>query len=135
MRIADCPAKTYLDGLQRDFTQGSKQMPDDFLEALKDDQQIMIDAPSTVATNVADVNGAPHVFLANFGGLIPSKVAIPTPAPGIKIAVPATMGNTLVYLPFLGEPQKLRGVQKASQTEFSLPPVERGAVVWIQTEK
>lgn len=135
MRIADCPAKAYLDGLQRDFTQGSKDIPVDFLEALKNDQQIMIDAPSTVATNVANVNGAPHVFLANFGGLIPSKVAIPTPVSGIKITVPATMGNTLVYLPFLGEPQTLHGLKKASQTEFTLPPVERGAVVWIQAEK
>jgi hypothetical protein len=135
MRIADCPAKAYLDGLQRDFTQGSKDIPVDFLEALKNDQQIMIDAPSTVATNVANVSGAPHVFLANFGGLIPSKVAIPTPVSGIKITVPATMGNTLVYLPFLGEPQTLHGLKKASQTEFTLPPVERGAVVWIQAEK
>jgi hypothetical protein len=41
------------------------------------------------------------------------------------------MGNSSTYLPFLGEAQGLRGQKKGTVVEFSLPAVERGAVVWI----
>jgi hypothetical protein len=135
LRIADCPGKAYLAGLQRDFAQGAKDMPSTFLDALKQDGEIVIDAPSTVATNIGKVDGMPHVFLANFTGLVPGKVATPTLVSGIKITAPATLGSALVYLPFLGVPQTLHGTKKGTETEFILPPVERGAVLWIGTEK
>ena len=77
------------------------------------------------------VDGAPHVFLANFGGLLPSKVAVPTRQEGIQVQMPARVGDSLMFLPFLGEAQVLRGVKKGDQVEFTLPGVERGAVVWV----
>jgi hypothetical protein len=49
---------------------------------------------------------------------------------GIRIRVPASDGATLAYLPFLGQTQMLHGTPKGGQIEFTLPPVERGAVVW-----
>jgi hypothetical protein len=37
----------------------------------------------------------------------------------------------LTYLPFLGKQQLLSGEKKEDQLEFVLPPLERGAVVWV----
>jgi hypothetical protein len=44
--------------------------------------------------------------------------------------MPASAGATLAYLPFLGETQMLHGTPKGGQIEFTLPPVERGAIAW-----
>ena len=134
-RIADCPARAYLAGLQRDFAQGSKQIPTSFLQAIKQDEEIVIDAPATIATNIGRVNGKPHVFFANFGGLVPGKIATPTKAQGVTVSFPSVEGDSLIYLPFLGDAQTLRGVKKGNRTEFLLPPVERGAVVWMPGQK
>ena len=46
---------------------------------MKGDEEIKWNAPTTVAANFALVNGAPHVYLANFGGLVPGKVVVPAP--------------------------------------------------------
>jgi hypothetical protein len=83
-----------------------------------------------VAVNFGRVGGTPHVFLANFGGLVPGKVAVPSREEKIRIRVPATFGESLMYLPFLGETQVVPGAKQGDRVEFTLPPVERGAVVW-----
>ena len=79
------------------------------------------------------VSGKPHVYLANFGGLVPGKIAVPTPVTGIHVRVPTAMGDSLTYLPFLGAEQVLQGVKRGDLMEFTLPPLERGAVVWVTT--
>ncbi len=93
--------------------------------------EIEIEAPATVATNFARVDGTPHAYLANFGGLVPSKVAVPSPVSGIRVKIPAEMGESLAYLPFLGEKQVLRGTRHGDQVEFTLPTMERGAAIWV----
>ena len=47
------------------------------------------------------------------------------------ILSPAALGDTLTFLPFLGETQLVKGEKKGGQMEFVLPAVERGAVVWF----
>ena len=131
VRMPDCPGKSYLAGLQHDFLQGSREVPETLVSALKPEQNIVVDAPTTVATNFARVDGIPHIFLANFAGLVPGKTATPAPASGIKISAPAADGAVLVYLPFLGERQIVHGTKQGDRMEFVLPPVERGAVAWI----
>jgi hypothetical protein len=131
VRMASCPAKSYFAELQRDFAGGIGKMPKEFLQAIQSESEIVVEAPATVAANFGRVNGAPHIFLANFGGLIPGKVAVPSPAEGIRIGIPAAMGDMLGYLPFLGESQILHGVKQENRIEFTLPPVQRGAVVWV----
>jgi hypothetical protein len=135
IRMADCPAKAYLAGLRRDFAQGSQQARESFLRAFKQKQEVLVDAPSTIATNFALVNGTPHIFLANFAGLMPGKSATPVPASGIKISVLAADEDSLVYLPFLGKLQTLHGVKNRDRMDFHLPPVARGAIVWVQRRK
>ena len=84
-----------------------------------------------MAANFAMVNGVPHIHLANFGGLVPGKVEVPAPVQSIHVKVPAAMGNSLSYLPFLGETQVVHGEKRGDLIEFTLPPLERGAVVLV----
>ena len=135
VRMAACPAKSYFAELQRDFAGGSRKIPKEFLQAIQSKSEIVVEAPASVAANLGRVNGAPHIFLANFGGLVPRKVAIPSPAAGIRVGIPAAMGDTLAFLPFLGETQILHGVKQEDRMEFTLPAVQRGAVVWVAGKK
>lgn len=105
------------------------------MKALGSNDGIQVDAPPTVAANFAVVNGTPHVYLANFGGLVPGKIAVPTPVNDIQLKAPAAMGDSLSYLPFLGEMRIVHGVKRGELIEFTLPPLERGAVVSFGPEK
>ncbi len=78
--------------------------------------------------NFATVNGLSHGYLANFGGLVPGRVVVPALV-NIQVRVSVTMGDSLSYLPFLGESQTVRGAKHGEMIEFTLPPLERGAVV------
>jgi len=125
------PARAYYQALEQDFLAASSKPPSDLLHAISVKREVEVDAPPTVAANFGMVNGKPHLFLANFGGLIPSKVGVPAPANGIRVQMALASGKTLTFLPFLGEPQVLHGETKGDRVEFALPPVERGAIVWV----
>ena len=129
------PGGAYFKAVEADFAVGSAHPPQELLNALKGNGDIKLNAPTTVAANFAVVNGSPHVYLVNFGGLVPGKVVIPAPANNIKLNVPAAMGDSLSFLPFLGEAQVVHGVKRGDKLEFTLPPLERGAVVSFGTEK
>jgi hypothetical protein len=123
----------YFEALQRDFA--SATPPRDFLTAATVTAEITIDAPPTVATNFGLVNGQAHIFFANFGGLEPNKTAVPTPARAVRVTMPPTAGKIVTFLPFLGDAQPVRGEVRGERVEFVLPPIERGAVVWIGGSK
>jgi hypothetical protein len=124
----DDPAGQYFNALESNFAAGSANPPKELLNALGNSNEIQVDAPPTVAANFAMVNGTPHMYLANFGGLVPDKVVVPAPV-NIQVKVPAAMGDSLSYLPFLGETHTVRGVKRGEMIGFTLPPLERGAVV------
>ena len=129
------PAHEYFNALESGFAAGSANPPAELLNALGKNDGIQVDAPPTVAANFATVNGAPHIYLSNFGGLVPGKVVVPTPATGIHVKVPAVMGDSLSLLPFLGETQVVHGVKNGGVVEFTLPPLERGAVISVTGKK
>ena len=128
--VAD-PAKAYYGVAQTDIADAARDTPEKLLKAMMIKNEIEIEAPATVATNFARVDGTPHAYLANFAGLVPSQVAVPSPVSGIRVKIPAEMGASLAYLPFLGEKQVLRGTRHGDQVEFTLPTMERGAVIWV----
>ena len=130
--IASDPGREYFAELEKDFSAAWQKVPITFLDAVLVRSDLQVEAPPTIAVNIAEVDGVPHAFLANFGGLVPSKVAQPTPAAGIHVRVPAAMGNSLVFLPFLGEERSVNGTQRGDEIDFVLPTVERGAVIWVQ---
>jgi hypothetical protein len=129
--LEDCPASLYLGKLEKNFIGGSQERPVEFLKVVGVKSEIAIEAPPTVAVNFGQVNGAPHLFLVNFTGLVPGKIATPTDVSGVKVNIPGSVGNSLAYLPFLGEVQILHGTKHGDIMQFELPPIERGAVAWV----
>jgi hypothetical protein len=107
-------------------------LPSELLRALSSNQEIELDALPTIVAHFVMVEGAAHVFIANFSGLGPGANGAPRPVPGIRTRIPAGSGTKLVYLPFLGEQRVLEGTKEGDHLEFTLPPAERGAAVWIQ---
>src|SRR5262249_19655299 len=129
-RFKECPGRAYFEALEKDFPSAIQKPPTEFLAALDVKSKFEIDAPATVAANISQADGTPHVNIANFIGIVPGKIAAQTPVSGIKVRMPPSAGATLAYLPFLGQTQMLHGTPKGGQIEFTLPPVERGAIVW-----
>jgi len=134
-RFDRSPAKSYFEELVKDFAKGSQTNPEDFLAAVDAKADISIEAAPTVVANIASVNGVPHIFLANFTGLVPHKDAVPTPQTSMRISTAAAKGSTLRVLPFLGDLQTVQGQRIADRIVFLLPALERGAVAWIENEK
>jgi len=131
-RFADCPGRAYLSALTENFAEATKHDPADFLASLARSSKLSIEGSAFLATNIGEVDGKPHVFIANFAGLVPRKVGVPTPELGVRIAIPATRKSTLRFLPFLGEVQTLSGTRDGDTLVFTLPKIERGAVAWIE---
>ena len=131
-RFPDCPGKAYLAALERDFGKGLEENPGEFLAALGASGELLVEASPLVAANIGAVGGKPHIFLANFAGLVPHRVAVPAAQTGVRISVPAKRKCTVRFLPFLGEAQSLSGQAAGDRLVFVLPPVERGAAVWIE---
>ncbi len=129
--VANDPGSRYLGKLEKNFTDGLQEMPKEFITALGLKSEIEIEAPRTVAVNFGRVSGAPHMFFANFTGLVPHKVANPTAVTGAKVSIPGSMGSSLAFLPFQGQTQILHGTKDGDRMEFELPPIERGAVAWV----
>jgi hypothetical protein len=130
-RFPECPGKTYVASIEKDFDHSSPSMQQAFLDSLPPNEGIEISASPQVATSIALVNGQTHVFMANFAGLVAGKNPVQTPQ-AVTITAPAASGNSAYFLPFLGETQKLDGVVKNGKIVFSLPPVSKGAVFWLQ---
>lgn len=134
-RFKDCPGKAYFDGLQKDFAAGSQATPAEFLASVDTRGEIRVEAPPTVVAHIASVNGAPHIFLANFGGLVPRKIAVPTPETNVRISIPDGKARLLHVLPFLGEDRTVQGERHEGRIVFVLPALERGAVAWFEDAK
>lgn len=132
VRFPDCPGKGYFVALEKDFAKGVAENPTEFLAALGVSKELLVEASPLVAANISAVDGKPHIFLANFAGLVPHRVAVPSPQTDVRISVPVERNCTLRFLPFLGEPQGLSGQRVGARLVFTLPPVERGAAVWIE---
>ncbi len=133
--LSSDPAQEYYQALVSGFATGSANPSKELLNMVGGEDDIQLDAPTTVAANFAMSSGTLHVYLANFGGLVPSKIAVPTPVTDIHMRIPAAMGDSLTYLPFLGDAQVLHGVKHGESVDFVLPLLERGAVVWSMMQQ
>jgi hypothetical protein len=132
VRFRECPAKSYFEHAQKDFAAASQIAPREFLASLDTKPQLTVEAPPTVATNIAVVNGKPTIFVANFTGLVPHKIAVPTPLTAVRISMPVADHRILHVLPFLGETQTVPGQRIGDRLVFKLPALERGAVAWFE---
>ena len=127
----DCPGKAYVASLEAGFDEATPKTQTAFLASLPASADIEISASPKVATSIARVNGKTHVFLANFAGLVGGKNPIQTPQT-VTITVPDGSGHSAYFLPFLGDTQKLEGTPNQGKVNFTLPPISKGAVFWLQ---
>ncbi len=132
-RFPECPGKAYVASLEKDFDHSTPQMQEAFLDSLPANTGIEISASPEVATSIARVNGQTHVFMANFAGLVAGKNPVQTPQT-VTITAPGGSGTSAYFLPFLGETQTLDGVSKQGKVSFTLPPIAKGAVFWLQAD-
>jgi hypothetical protein len=132
IRFSESPGKNHLDALEKDFAEGSKDVPAQFLASLEPSKDIVVTASPFVASNTAMVNGQIHVFLANFAGIVPHHNVKPLPEASGRIAVRSPRNSVLHFLPFLGEEQIVTATRDGDMQVFALPPFERAAVAWIE---
>jgi hypothetical protein len=126
----DCPCRRYAKSLDANLEKADPQLAKEFLDALRHQGEIQITASPRVATSIANVDGKPHIFLANFDGLRSSKTVVPTPQRGIILRL--RVRATVRWLPFLGNVQEIRGTREATGYVYQLPEVGRGGVAWIE---
>jgi len=127
--LADNPCRRYVESLDDNLEKANPSREAEFLSQLHHTSQIEIEAPPQVATSIAMVDGKLHVFLANFNGLRGGVNPIPTPVANVTLR---TQGTQAFFLPFMGQARALSGEKQGDKTVFRLPPLERGAVVWVE---
>ena len=94
---------------------------------------IQITAEPGLATQIAKVAGKPHIFFANYTGLIPEQQANQLPQQGVEVLFRnATAHDIIKFLPYLGAELTLESTSDAAGVHTTLPAIKRGAVVWLE---
>ena len=124
------PEAEYYAKLQKNFDSAAPSDEKQLLDGLRSAQKIQIVAGTSVATSIAEVDGKPHVFLANFTGLRGNANPVQTPQTGVEVRVEGASQGHGFFLPFLGQVSPIDGVAEGGRLTFRLPPIQRGAVFW-----
>ena len=93
---------------------------------------VEVEASPFVVAQIARVDGRVSVFLANFKGLRSKEVAQQTPEQNVTVTFSAGGPGTIAFLPFLGQVQKVPGAFKDGKLTGKLPPIDKGAAVWLE---
>jgi len=117
---------------QAEFNKLRKAFVAEILEVSGFQPAVQIGASPFVSVQTASVGGKISVFLANFRGLKSKENAQQTPAENVTIAFSAGGPGTIAVLPFLGQLQKVQGIFSGGKLTCKLPPIEKGAVVWVE---
>jgi hypothetical protein len=142
----NCPGRAYYAQLAKEFNQQAtagaweqaefnklrKAFVAEILEVSGFRAAVQIDASPFLSTQIASVDGKISVFLANFKGLKSKEIAQQTPEENVTIAFSASGPGTIAVLPFLGQLQKVPGTFSGGKLTCKLPPVDKGAVVWVE---
>jgi hypothetical protein len=126
-----CPGNHYYAALQKDIDGANPEQEHEFLEKLIYETPVQVIASPMIATSIAQVNGKPHVFLANFTGLQSRVNPVQKPQTGIQVTVSGTNGHGF-FLPFPGDVQPLNGTAGEGKISYKLPAIEKGAVFWYE---
>ena len=116
--------------MSKDFAATTPDMEQAFLEKLQPSSSIQVFASPAVATSIAQVEGAPHVFFASFAGLRGGVNPVQTPQKDVRVEVAGSSNAQGYFLPFMGEVSKVDGVAGNGKVTFTLPAIEKGAVFW-----
>jgi hypothetical protein len=130
VRFSKCPGAEYFAALNKDFAATSPDQEKVFLEKLQPSSSLRVLASAAIATSIAQVEGTPHVFFANFAGLRGGVNPLQTPQTNVRVEITGTSQARGYFLPFLGEVSKVDGVAANGEVTFTLPAIEKGAVFW-----
>ena len=130
VRFSNRPGAEYYEALSKDFSATSPDKEQALLDKLQPSSSIRVFASAAIATSIAEVEGAPHVFFANFAGLQGGVNPIQTPQKDVRIEVNGISKAQGYFLPFLGAVSKVNGVAENGKVTFTLPVIEKGAVFW-----
>jgi len=130
VRLSNRPGAEYYEALSKDFRATSPDKEQALLDKLQPSSSIRVFASPAIATSIAEVEGAPHVFFANFAGLQGGVNPVQTPQKDVRIEVNGISKAQGYFLPFLGEVSKVNGVAENGKVTFTLPVIEKGAVFW-----
>jgi hypothetical protein len=139
-----CPAKAYYSEVEKQFNEYALQgdyksanfenlrqrLSSEILRLSNSQPVVEIDASPFISTQIAEVNGKVHVFMANFRGLKSNEVPEQVPERNIKIVFWGRRNSKLSVLPFLGKVQELHGEWNAGKTTFVIPELTKGMVAW-----
>jgi hypothetical protein len=132
VRFGKCPGQDYYAALEKDVAGSNPDLEREFLESLKSDAAVRVVGSSMIATSIAKVEGKTHVFFANFAGLEGKVNPVQTPQTGVEVTVAGSSMGHGMFLPFMGEAQQLNGIAGAGGVSYKLPPIEKGAVFWVE---
>jgi hypothetical protein len=127
--VRDSPGSRYIARASTDFSLSSPDTERTFLESLGQGG-VRVKASPFVATQIASVDGKPHVFMANFQGLRAKENAEQTPETSAEVTIPGRMRGH--FLAFLGDETEIQGQYQDGATHFKLPAITKGAVVWFE---
>lgn len=91
-----------------------------------------VQASPFVSTQIAAVDGKPHVFMANFAGLKAKENANQLPERNATIAFTAEKDATIYALEFMGKAKKISGTWKDGKLFCRVPAFKRGIAVWVE---
>jgi hypothetical protein len=134
VRIKNRTGADYFAALSKDFAATTPDTEQAFLDKLQASSSIQVFASSEVATSIAQVEGTPHVFFANFAGLRGGVNPVQAPQKNVRVEVAGANRAQGYFLPFLGEVSKVDGVAGNGKVTFNLPSIEKGAVFWWDTK-
>ena len=141
-----CPGRAYYAQLRTEFDQRAaageweqtefnklrQAFAAEILEVSGLEPAAQVEASPFVATQIASVGGKTTVFLANFKGLKSKENARQTPEQNVTITFSAHRPGRMGFLPFLGQLQNLQGTFSGGKLTFQLPPIDKGAAVWLE---
>lgn len=128
--VGSSPGMEYLESAKKNFESASPDLQSVFLKLLADGSEFQIQASPDMVAYVAKAAGKTHWYFANFKGLKTGDATVPEPVKEITITAPATVGNTLHIVPFLGTETMIIGTQDHGHVKFVIPEIGRAAIAW-----
>jgi hypothetical protein len=141
----ECPGKAYTEELKKNFNDAAlngsteKTSLSDQLQKFRDTLKkfdyhpaVTIEASPFSATQIALVDGKPHLFFVNFKGLIGKENPTQKPEAGVRVLLADRQLKKAWFLDYLGEAKRLTIQESDGQSSVSLPDIQKGAVVWFE---
>ena len=95
-------------------------------------QKVTVTASPFTVSQIAEVDGKPHVFLDNFSGIRAKRNPRPTAVSDVVVSFPASAGSRVRILPFLGAVSEIPAERTSDKLIAKIPAFERAVAVWCE---